>query len=164
MTVPPAQPAPAQTLAGHRPRLELNVSSDPANLAAVRHACEGFCAAAGLDDAAVGEVGLCVNEAMANVTRHAYGGAADRPVTVTADWLDDADDDGPHPRYPAGAVRVRIRDWGSGVNPATLPPKSPDPLKPGGLGLICLRRMMDEVVFTPQPDGMLLTMVKRKGG
>lgn len=153
----PAQP-PAPAPAARQPRLELNVSSDPANLAVVRHACEAFCAAGGLDDAAVGEVGLCVNEAMANVTRHAYGGATDRPVTVTADWVGAEQS----PQYPAGAVRVQIRDWGSGVNPAALPPKSPDPLQPGGLGLVCLRRMMDEVVFTPQPGGMLLTMVKKK--
>ena len=33
---------------------------------------------------AVGDVGLCVNEALANVMRHAYGGATDRPIVIRA--------------------------------------------------------------------------------
>ena len=89
-------------------RLELNVTSDPANLAAVRQACEAFCEAAAWTTAAAGDVGLCVNEAMANVMRHAYGGATDRPVVVTAEPVD---------RRRGPGVRITIRDWGNGVNP-----------------------------------------------
>lgn len=128
-------------------RLELNVTSAPANLAVVRLACEKFCAQHGLPREAVDEVGLCVNEAMANVTRHAYGGKTDRPVRVLAQAVD-------------CGVEIRIRDWGNGVNPETLPAKSVDPLTPGGLGLVCLRRLMDEARFEPQPDGMLLILRK----
>ena len=128
-------------------RLRLNVTSDPANLAAVRHACEAFCLRCGLDAAATGDVGLCVNEAMANVTRHAYAGAPDKPVEVTG-WCD------------AGGVHVAIRDWGSGELPE--PREKRDLLTPGGLGMICLRKLMDDIVYTPQPDGMLVTMTKCK--
>lgn len=131
--------------------LVLNVASDPTNLAAVRVACEAYCAAAGLDECAVGEVGLCVNEAMANVTRHAYDGATDRPVRVTAEKID-----------AGAAVKIEIRDWGKGVNPLAQQRPKRDPLRPGGLGLICLRELLDEADFSPQPDGMLLTLVKRK--
>ena len=35
-------------------------------------------------------------------------------------------------------------------------------LRPGGLGLPCLKRLLDEAVFEPQPDGMRLRMVKTK--
>ena len=136
-------------------RLVLNVTSDPANLAPVRRACEAFCRTHGLDDTATADVGLCVNEAMANVTRHAYGGATDRPVVVTAEPLAE-----PAGNAAAG-VRVTIRDWGSGVNPLSLPPRQRDPLQPGGLGLICLRQLVDVARFEPQPDGMLLVMEKR---
>ena len=135
---PATAPAPA-------PGLRLNVTSDPANLADVRRACESFCMACGLDCCAAGEVGLCVNEAMANVTRHAYGGAHDRPVAVTG-WFD------------GKAVHVSIRDRGNGVVPPSR--DKYDPLTPGGLGLVCLRRMLDGVVYTPQPDGMLVTLTK----
>jgi anti-sigma regulatory factor (Ser/Thr protein kinase) len=135
-------------------RLILNVTSDPVHLAPVRRLCEKFCKTHGLDDAAVAEVGLCINEAMANVTRHAYGGATDKPVVVTIEGLGPTHMDG---------IRLTVRDWGIGVNPLSLPRKPRDPMEPGGLGLICLRQLLDDAKFEPQPGGgMLLTMEKKR--
>jgi serine/threonine-protein kinase RsbW len=127
--------------------VDLKLRSDPAEIAEVRRAVENLGKTAGLEEQAVAEVGLCVNEALANVMRHAYGGAKDRPIVVSSYCQD-------------GSLVVTIRDWGNGVNPATLPPKPFDPLEPGGLGLICLRRMMNQVTYVPQGDGMLLVMTK----
>ena len=132
--------------------IRLEVDSDPARLGEVRKEIEAFAAAAGFTERAVADLGLSVNEAMANVIRHAYSGAPDRPIVVTAD-LDNCD---------TVQMRVKIRDWGNGVNPLDRPPPPFDPTRPGGLGLVCLKQLMDEVVFSPQPDGMLLTMMKRK--
>lgn len=129
-------------------RVELSMTSEPGQIAAVRRAVESLCTDEGLDDRSACEVGLCVNEALANVIRHAYEGAAGRPIRVTA-------------VCDAREVEVRIRDWGNGVNPAELPQRPYDPLEPGGLGLICLGRCMDEVRFEPQGDGMLLVLRKR---
>jgi anti-sigma regulatory factor (Ser/Thr protein kinase) len=129
--------------------VDVTIPSDPSAIAAVRRSIEDLGLAIGLDERAVGDVGLCVNEALANVMRHAYGGANDRPIVVRA-WCEN------------DALMVTIRDWGNGVNPASLPPKPYDPCEPGGLGLICLQRMMSEVSYVPQGDGMLLVMSKRK--
>jgi anti-sigma regulatory factor (Ser/Thr protein kinase) len=130
-------------------KLRLKILSDPANLAAVRLAIESMCLQNGMAKKASDEVGLCVNEALANVIRHAYGGAANQPIEITAEYRD-------------SAVRIAIRDWGNGVNPESLPAQPHDPLQPGGLGLICLKQMMSEVKFTPQSDGMLLEMTRSK--
>src|SRR5215213_7299968 len=111
-TAPAAQDAPHTG-----GRLVLNVTSDPANLAPVRRACEAFCRSHGLDDAAIHDVGLCVNEAMANITRHAYGGAGDKPVVVTAEAIGAAVQD------DRAGVRITMRDRGSGVNPLASPPR-----------------------------------------
>jgi serine/threonine-protein kinase RsbW len=125
------------------------MTSEPAQIAAVRRAVESLCSDEGLDDRSVCEVGLCVNEALANVIRHAYDRQPGRPIRVTA-------------ACDGREAEVRIRDWGNGVNPAELPERPYDPLEPGGLGLICLGRCMDEVRFEPQADGgMLLVMRKR---
>ena len=97
--------------------IRLNIKSDPATLAETRKAEESICAQHGFDDAACGEIGLCVNEALANVIRHAYDGRTDRPIEVRA-ICDDRE------------LRVMIRDWGNGVDPTTLPPK-PHQLDPG---------------------------------
>jgi serine/threonine-protein kinase RsbW len=130
-------------------KLRLKIMSDPANLASVRQAIEGLCAAGSFDTRSCEEVGLCVNEALANVIRHAYGGAVDQPVEITAELVDHS-------------VRISIRDWGNGVNPEDMPLPPRNPLKPGGLGLICLKQMMHGVVFTRQSDGMLLEMCRKK--
>lgn len=127
--------------------LRLRITSNPANLAPVRRAVEEFCAACGFREEARGQIVLCVNEAMANVTRHAYGGAEDRPIHLDA-------------TFEAGLLRIAMRDWGCGRVPADCHPKA-DPLKPGGVGMVCLRELMDRIEFTPQPDGMLLTMERR---
>jgi serine/threonine-protein kinase RsbW len=129
--------------------LELRVSSDPVNLAGVRKALEQFAAEQGFDHNTVAEVGLVVNEAMANVIRHAYQGRTDRPMHLIAD----AD-----PRQ----LTIELRDWGNGVDPSRLKRQEHDPLKPGGVGMVCLKKWMDDITFTPQPDGMLMTMIRRR--
>lgn len=131
--------------------LRLNILSDPANLADARRAVEQLCHRNGLPEPACCDLGLCVNEALANIIRHAYGGAKNRPIELCA-------------MIDGQQVRVTIRDWGNGVDPRTLPAnaKPKDPLKPGGLGLLCLSQMLDQFEFYPQRDGMLLEMIKRR--
>ena len=149
---PPAAPA-AVRYRTAADRLTCTFPSHPAHLAAVRRAVEAFCRGTSLDDPACDELGLVVNEAMANVIRHAYAGATDRPIEVTAE------------RHGQG-VRIAIRDWGNGRVPKPGDnPAAADPLMPGGLGLICLRRLTDDATFEPQPDGgMKLVIVRTTRG
>jgi anti-sigma regulatory factor (Ser/Thr protein kinase) len=130
--------------------IHLRITSDTAQLKPVRQKVEAFAQSAGFGDVAVGEIGLCLNEAMANVIRHAYHSQTDKPVEVSA-RVDER-----------GTLHIAIRDWGEGKAPGMLPKDPHDPTKPGGLGLVCLGRLMDKVIFTPQPDGMLMEMLKKK--
>ena len=135
--------------AGNRKTLELRIDSDPVTLAPARKTVETFATDNGFPEQAAHDVGLCLNEALANVMRHAYGGRKDRPIVISAECV-------------ADELTVRVRDWGNGVDPSTVPRPKYDPLTPGGVGLICLQKLMDDVVYTPQPDGMLTTLVKKK--
>jgi anti-sigma regulatory factor (Ser/Thr protein kinase) len=117
----------------------------------VRVALEAYCREIGFDENASHEVGLVVNEALANIMRHAYDGAADKPIDVTAE-----------PSPDGSEIRIEIRDWGRRFEPRDLPDTKHDPLQPGGLGLICMRRMMDAVEYLPQSDGTLLRMIRRR--
>jgi serine/threonine-protein kinase RsbW len=133
-------------------KLGFKFTSNPANLSAVRKSIEEFCATpGGLDVRACEEIGLVVNEALANVIRHAYGGEHDKPIDVTVE-------------HHGRGVTIRIRDWGNGDDPSKLPPREHDPFSPGGIGLICMKRLMDEVAYIPQPDGMLLEMTRTTNG
>src|SRR5258706_1415578 len=129
--------------------LVLKITSDPATLASTRRAIEMFAAQCGFDETARGEIGLVINEALANVIRHAYQGATDQPIELSAQRTDDG-------------MSLTVRDWGLGVNPLDLPPKKHDPMKPGAVGLICMRQMMDDVQFQKQNDGMLLSMSRSR--
>jgi anti-sigma regulatory factor (Ser/Thr protein kinase) len=131
--------------------LSLRFLSNTSNLGRARRAVEKFCETTGLDQPARDEIGLVINEAVANVMRHAYDNAPDKPIEITLTRIENG-------------VKIKLRDWGNGVNPAHRPETEKDPLVPGGLGLICLKRLMDGVQFTPQPDGMLLEMTRTSSG
>lgn len=131
--------------------LTLRIDSDPDNLAPTRKAVEAFTAKWGFAEKDVNDVGLCLNEALANVMRHAYGGRTDRPIEVSAAYDERKRE-----------LTVRVRDWGNGIDPSTIPHEPYNPLKPGGVGLICLSELLDHMVYEPQPDGMLATMVKTR--
>jgi serine/threonine-protein kinase RsbW len=128
--------------------LHLRIRSDPAEIAPVRRAIEQWMERAGFEGSCADHGGLCVNEAIANVMRHAYHNRTDGRIEVEC-------------RLDAGEVLIRIRDWGDGRLPPDPTGRQPDPLKPGGLGLVCLARMMDSIRFIPQADGMVLEMRKR---
>lgn len=148
---PPGPPVPVPL----PPPLRLELTSDAEQIGPARKAIEAFARDARLDAPGAEGLGLAVNEALANVIRHAYQGQVGRPILLSADCDD-------------SQVRVTIRDWGCGANPmslmaaAGLRQRPRDPATPGGLGLVCLRTLTDHLEFTPQPDGMLLTMAKRK--
>ena len=130
-------------------RCGTELTSDPRHIAPVRKTIERLTTALGFTAAAAADVGLAVNEALANVIRHAYGGQSGKPIVITVDC-------------ESSDLRVTIRDWGCGINPAGIAARPRDPAIPGGLGMVCLRTLMDQAEYTPQPDGMLLTMIKRR--
>jgi serine/threonine-protein kinase RsbW len=146
MTASGNQPQPGSS---PRPeRIELKITSHPANLRHARVEVESFAKSIGMSSEMSDAVGLVLNEALANVIRHGYEGATDRPIIVSAERGD-------------GELRLSIRDWAKPFDPSRVKPKYPGELKPGGLGMICIRQLMDDVKFEQLPDGMLLKMVKK---
>ena len=133
-------------------RLHISFNGNTKHLRDLRHAIEQFATDCGFLDSASGDIGLAVNEAVANIICHAYHPADKMPIELTA------------LRTPAG-ITIDIRDWGNGEIPPHASvehfaePRSTDQIpEPGGLGLICMKRLMTEVKFEPQQPGMLLRM------
>jgi serine/threonine-protein kinase RsbW len=130
--------------------LLIKMKSNPAQLRAVRKLAENFALSAGCSMEATEHVGLVLNEALANVIRHQYHNDLDQPIHVTVEKA---------PRE----LWISIRDWGVRFDPSQLPSKdlSGTHLSPGGLGLVCIRRLMDDVSYEQLPDGMRLRLGKR---
>jgi anti-sigma regulatory factor (Ser/Thr protein kinase) len=85
-------------------RLELKMTSHPANLQNARKQIENFVQSVGMA-AMADAVGLALNEALANVIRHGYDSATDKPIEVLAEKAN-------------GELRVSIRDWGKRFDPS----------------------------------------------
>lgn len=131
------------------PPLRFSLKSDPSCLCDVREQLEKACAEQGYSHECCDQVGLGINEALANVIRHAYTQAPGKPIDMTVEFLPES-------------MEISIRDWGSGYDPTPLLSRPKDPLQPGGLGLILMQQTFDRVQFLPQPDGMVLKLLRKK--
>lgn len=140
---------------GEKPHIKVEMLSDPCLLAGVRQLVVGVAQRIGFDEHACSQVALAVDEALANVIRHGYGRAADRPIWLSL-W----------PREENGAcgrgLRIEIEDEARQVEESELCGRDLDDPRPGGLGLHIIREVMDEVCYQKRsPKGMRLTMTKR---
>jgi anti-sigma regulatory factor (Ser/Thr protein kinase) len=142
----PDQSEPASSIPPER--IELKITSDPANLRDVRKKIESFAQSVGMPAVRSDEIGLALNEALANVIRHGYDNAKDRPIVVSVERGD-------------GELHVLIRDWAKPFDPSLVKPKNQGKLSPGGVGMLCIKELMDNVKFERLSDGMLLTMTKK---
>jgi len=146
MTPSGNQPQPASSVP--LDRIELKITSDPANLRDVRKKVESFAQSVGMPAQRSDDIGLALNEALANVIRHGYDNAKDRPIVVSVERGD-------------GELHLSIRDWAKPFDPSQVKPKHQGKLSPGGVGMLCIQELMDHVKFERLSDGMLLTMTKK---
>ncbi|MBL8244405.1 MAG: SpoIIE family protein phosphatase [Rhodanobacteraceae bacterium] len=125
-------------------------SSDPENLRLVRRKTSEVLSELGFDEDQRARLVLAVDEAVANVIRHAYAGCCDGRVELSF-WLD------------ADAVRIELRDYADPVDPNRIKPRDLSECRPGGLGVNLIDSVMDSWCFRHPSDGPgnQLTMVKR---
>lgn len=108
---------------------------------------------AGFDKKAIYAVKLAVDEACCNIIDHAYGGEGIGDLDCSVE-------------IGEGAITIILRDHGRPFNPENVPaPRLGLPLsrlRPRGVGLYLIRKMMDSVHYESTPEsGNVLTMVKR---
>jgi len=113
--------------------------------------------ACGFDVKTIYAVELATDEAFTNIVEHAYGGESPERVECTC-------------KITEASLIIVLHDCGQAFDPTQV--AEPDlnaPLEEretGGLGIYLMRKLMDEVHFTPASetrDGCnTLTMIKRK--
>jgi len=122
--------------------------SDPRFLAVVRAAVGELGSAYGLPDEDCRGIMLAVDEALANVIRHAYGGACDGAIEIRCEARKDR-------------LEFTLLDQGKAPDPARLKPHPLDDTALGGRGTHIIRAMMDEVCYERVPRGNQLRLSKK---
>jgi len=107
--------------------------------------------AAGLNEDAIFHCQIAVDEACTNIVEHAYGGNGKGDIEVTC-------------HISPGKCTISVLDTGRPFNPDSIPEPAPatdaNEVKPGGVGLHLMRKLMDEVTFHFSDQGTTLVMVK----
>jgi serine/threonine-protein kinase RsbW len=118
--------------------LHLEILSDPQFLCVVRGAIEPLTEIAGFSPPECRAVTRAVDEAMANVIRHAYGNRPGEPIEVTCRLLEN---------NVEGKLQkcLEIVMWDDGVpfDKEKVKERPLDEVRPGGLGLHFIRDSMD---------------------
>lgn len=127
--------------------LDLRFPSDARLLKTIRGIVGQLAGVSGFADDEAQFIMLAVDEACANVIRHAYGGKPDGEMLLSCHAAE-------------GRIEFRLIDWGQPVRPERLKPRSLEEVRPGGLGLYLMRSVMDEVSFRDRENGNELYLAK----
>lgn len=134
------------------PSVRMHICSTPAHLPIVRAALEKMCEAVGFDADTIGNVILSADEALTNIIKHAYKGAADRPIEVEMTPVHESH---------GGGLRICLRDHGEWVDRSQIRSRDLADVRPGGLGVHIMTHCMDQLDYRPADGGgTVLTMVK----
>lgn len=123
-----------------RMHIELDLPADACLLPKTRWALSGYMQELGADTDAIGDAILALDEACANVVRHAFPDGRDATFRVVAEITDDA-------------VDMSVEDEGVGFNPDEVDLR--DGNGTGGRGLHMIRQLMTSVdVRSPTERGV----------
>jgi anti-sigma regulatory factor (Ser/Thr protein kinase) len=114
--------------------------SDPRYLPVVRGAIAPLAAAIGWDEPECRAIALALDEALANVIRHAYHNSADGPIELEC-------------REIAGGLQITLLDKGDAPDRSKICAREIGGDQPGGLGTHIIKKVMDHVSYEASPDG-----------
>ncbi len=132
--------------------VELRILSRPEHLCVVRQALSAALNRYGFDDGTCAQIALALDEALANVIRHGYQGRDDQPIWVKFGRADTAQQKGVH---------IVVEDLAEQVPPEKIAGRDLEDIRPGGLGVHIMKQVMDDVQFTPRPEGGMRLEMKR---
>jgi anti-sigma regulatory factor (Ser/Thr protein kinase) len=128
--------------------IQLLVPSHPRYLSVVRAAVGELSSVCGLPPEECRGVILAVDEALANIIRHAYRGSFDREIEVSCEAFHDRLD-------------FTLLDRGEPPDPARLAPHPLDDVELSGRGTHIIRSIMDEVCYEQTRGANRLKLSKR---
>ena len=122
--------------------------SNPRFLCVVRAAVGELALVYGLSEESCREVTLAVDEALANVIRHAYGNRYDQEIEVNC-------------RIDGDQMEFTLLDRGEPPDPARICGQPLDEFSLSGRGTHLIKAIMDEVSYKRVSGGNQLKLIKR---
>lgn len=135
--------------------LKLELQSNPEALCLVRAAVERTAEVMKFPEADRRAIVRSVDEALANVMRHAYEGRPGQPIEVSCVRVDTKSTGG-----NSSGIEIVLQDEGKAVDPEKLKGRPLNEIRPGGLGLHLIKQSMDVVEFSRKNGKNQLRMVK----
>ncbi|MEA3346839.1 MAG: ATP-binding protein [Candidatus Auribacterota bacterium] len=127
----------------------LKVKSDDKYLKLIRAVIREVAVIAEFPHKDINDIVLAVDEACANIIEHTYGGDKTKDIFVKLSLRD-------------GGIEILLRDYGKKLDPVKLWGRKLDDIKPRGLGIYLMKKVMDSVIYSlDNEDGNELVMVKR---
>jgi serine/threonine-protein kinase RsbW len=135
--------------------VKLEMESKPECLCLVRATIERASEVLHSQESETRAIVRSVDEALANVMRHAYKGAPGRPIEIICRRVRSPENG----REPAG-IEILLHDRGAKADPKKLKGRPLDEIRPGGLGLHFIRESMDVVEFSRKNGKNQLRLLK----
>jgi anti-sigma regulatory factor (Ser/Thr protein kinase) len=123
-----------------RLQVKFAMPSDPRYLPVVRGAIGPLAAAIGWDESESRAITLAVDEALANIIRHAYHSRADGLIELEC-------------RETADGLEITLLDKGDAPDRAKICAREIGCDQPGGLGTHIIKNVMDQVSYEASPQG-----------
>lgn len=133
--------------------VEIRILSQHHYVGVARAAVQALAAKLGFSEEHIGHIILAVDEALTNVIRHGYHGRNDRPIWLRMNPINGGDLFG---------LEIVIEDEAPSVDLAKIKGRPLDEIRPGGLGVHIITKMMDEVEYARRPDAQGLRLRMRK--
>ena len=129
---------------------EIRFESCPKQLCNVRRVVRSVSRSKGCGQELINSLVLAIDEASSNVIKHAYGLKNSGDIILEI-------------FYSRGELVFRLTDFASPVDRAACCSRELDDLRPGGLGVHLIRKIMDNYEFLEPPEGVgnILEMRKR---
>jgi len=128
-------------------QIKFSMPSDPRYLCTVRGAIGPLAAAIGWNESECRAIVLAVDEALANIIRHAYHGRADGLMELEC-------------REIADGLEITMLDNGDAPDLSKICARDPDSDQPGGLGTHIIKEVMDTFSYQPSPEGNRFVAIK----
>jgi len=128
-------------------QIRFSMPSDPRYLCTVRGAIGPLAAAIGWNESECREIVLAVDEALANIIRHAYHGRTDGVMELECREIPDG-------------LEISLLDNGDAPDPSKICAREVNSDQPGGLGTHIIKEVMDEFSYQTSPEGNRFVAVK----